>query len=115
MTPPFDVSFEETADASLEACEHFLIDRLEVPIDKAQAISLNLITTATVRLVDHAATYATCRQAAELGINHYRELLIDHYRVVYRLWPETHSASIYLFAHQRQDFKQLLFQYQLLR
>lgn len=55
------------------------------------------------------------RQAAEFGIHHYRELLIDQYRVIYRPWPETGEVSIYLFAHQRQDFKRLLFQYQLMR
>jgi plasmid stabilization system protein ParE len=50
----------------------------------------------------------------ELGISHYRELLIDGYRVIYRDWPEQGKVSVYLFAHQRQDFKQLLFEYQLL-
>lgn len=50
----------------------------------------------------------------ELGISHYRELLIDGYRVVYRIRPEQDQVSVYLFAHQRQDFKQLLFDYQLL-
>nr|WP_299240499.1 type II toxin-antitoxin system RelE/ParE family toxin [uncultured Halomonas sp.] len=114
MSRRFEFNFEETAGASLEVCEHFLIDQLEMSLEDAQAISLHLIDTVTDRLSDHAATYAICRQAAELGTNHYRELLIDRYRVVYRIWPETHSVSIYLFAHQRQDFKQLLFQYQIL-
>ncbi|MGC3873153.1 type II toxin-antitoxin system RelE/ParE family toxin [Halomonas sp. GXIMD04776] len=114
MSRRFEIYFEETAEASLEFCEHFLIDQLAMSLDDAQTISLHLIDTATDRLSDHAATYAICRQAAALGTHHYRELLIDNYRVVYRIWPETHAVSIYLFAHQRQDFKQLLFQYQML-
>ncbi|HET8790619.1 MAG TPA: hypothetical protein VFM75_05370, partial [Modicisalibacter sp.] len=63
---------------------------------------------------ERPSTYGICRLALEMGISHYRELLIDNYRVIYRYWPEDNRASIYLFAHQRQDFKQLLFEYQLL-
>jgi plasmid stabilization system protein ParE len=113
--PSSKVTFEDTALQSLRHCRHFLIDNLEMPLDQAHAYTQGLADEAVARLLDHAATYAICRQAAALGINHYRELLIDHYRVVYRLWPESHGVSIYLFAHQRQDFKELLFHYQLLR
>lgn len=114
MSSPIEVSFEETADASLEACEHFLIDKLEISIDQAQAISLKLISTTLERLSQRPGTYGVCRLAQAMGIGHYRELLIDNYRIVYRFWPDENQASIYLFAHQRQDFKQLLFEYQLL-
>ncbi|MFC2992521.1 MULTISPECIES: type II toxin-antitoxin system RelE/ParE family toxin [Halomonas] len=109
-----DVIIEETADASLESCENFLLDKLELPLDRVEAISLHLITMTIERLSSRPDTYPVCRLALELGISHYRELLIDGYRVIYRLWPEQGKVSIYLFAHQRQDFKQLLFEYQLL-
>ena len=113
--PSSAVAFEDTALQSLRHCRHFLIDNLEMLIDQAHVYTQGLADKAAARLVDHAATYPVCRQTAALGVNHYRELLIDHYRVVYRLWPETQTVSIYLFAHQRQDFKQLLFHYQLFR
>ncbi len=109
-----DVIFEKTAEASLETCENFLLDKLEIPLDKVEAISLDLIATTAERLSIQPATYPACRLALELGISHYRELLIDGYRVIYRLWPELGEVSVYLFAHQRQDVKQLLFEYQLL-
>ncbi|EWG99786.1 type II toxin-antitoxin system RelE/ParE family toxin [Halomonas sp. BC04] len=108
------VTIEETADASLETCENFLLDKLGLPLDRVEAISLNLIATTVERLSTQPHTYPVCRLALELGIGHYRELLIDGYRIVYRLWPEQEQVSVYLFAHQRQDFKQLLFEYQLM-
>ncbi|MBD3898151.1 type II toxin-antitoxin system RelE/ParE family toxin [Halomonas sp. ML-15] len=108
------VTIEETADASLEHCENFLLDELNLPLEQVEATSLRLITTAVERLSTQPHTYPVCRLALELGIGHYRELLIDGYRVIYRHWPEQQQVSIYLFAHQRQDFKQLLFEYQLL-
>ncbi|MGM0534484.1 MAG: type II toxin-antitoxin system RelE/ParE family toxin [Pseudomonadota bacterium] len=109
-----NVIIEATADASLESCENFLLDKLEIPLDRVEAISLHLITTTIEQLSSRPDTYRVCRLALELGISHYRELLIDGYRVIYRLWPEQGEVSVYLFAHQRQDFKQLLFEYQLL-
>lgn len=109
-----EVIIEETADVSLETCENFLLDRLALPLDRVEAISLHLITTTLERLSTRPDTYPVCRLALELGIGHYRELLIDSYRVIYRLWPEQEQVSVYLFAHQRQDFRQLLFEYQLL-
>lgn len=115
MSSSIEVTFEETADASLETCEHFLIDKLGMPIDRAQAISLKLIPATLERLSQRPGTYGVCRLAQEIGIGHYRELLIDSYRIIYRFWPDEQQASVYLFAHQRQDFKQLLFEYQLLR
>ncbi|TFH84984.1 type II toxin-antitoxin system RelE/ParE family toxin [Billgrantia azerbaijanica] len=114
MVSRMDVIIEETADASLETCENFLLDRLELPLDRVEAISLHLIATTVERLSTQPNTYPVCRLALELGISHYRELLIDGYRVIYRFWAEQEQVSIYLFAHQRQDFKQLLFEYQLL-
>lgn len=115
MNSPIEIGFEQTADATLEACEHFLIDKLEMPIDQAQALSLRLLSSTLERLSQGSGTYRICRLALEMGVNHYRELLVDDYRVIYRFWPDANQASIYLFAHQRQDFKQLLFEYQLLR
>ncbi|MCK0745775.1 type II toxin-antitoxin system RelE/ParE family toxin [Chromohalobacter nigrandesensis] len=114
MNAPIEISFEQTADATLEACEHFLIDKLEMPIDQAQALSLRLLSMTSERLSQRPGTYRICRLALEMGVSHYRELLIDDYRIIYRFWPDENQVSIYLFAHQRQDFKQLLFEYQLL-
>nr|WP_298377988.1 type II toxin-antitoxin system RelE/ParE family toxin [uncultured Halomonas sp.] len=115
MTRTSAVTFENTALQSLRNCRYFLVDHLEMPLDKAHTYTQSLADTAVSRLAQRADTYAICRQAAELGTNDYRELPIDNYRVVYRIWPETHDVSIYLFVHQRQDFKQLLFQYQMLK
>lgn len=109
-----NVVMEETADASLETCENFLLDKLGLPLDRVEAISLHLIATTVERLSTQPNTYPVCRLALELGIGHYRELLVDGYRVIYRLWPRQGQVSVYLFAHQRQDFKQLLFEYQLM-
>ncbi|TDO10634.1 MULTISPECIES: hypothetical protein [Halomonas] len=39
-----DIIFEATADASLESCENLLLDKLEIPLDRVEAISLHLIT-----------------------------------------------------------------------
>ncbi|SDL01038.1 ParE toxin of type II toxin-antitoxin system, parDE [Franzmannia pantelleriensis] len=109
-----NVTIEETADASLETCENFLLDELGLPLYRVEDISLHLIATAVERLSTHPNTYPVCRLALELGIGHYRELLVDGYRIIYRLWPEQEQVSVFLFAHQRQDFKHLLFEYQLL-
>ncbi|MBA2778419.1 type II toxin-antitoxin system RelE/ParE family toxin [Billgrantia kenyensis] len=114
MTPPLRVVFETTAELSLESCENFLLDQLQLPLSHAEKISRDLVTTSLERLTTHPHTYPVCRLALELGIGHYRELLIDGYRVIYRFWSEQEQGSVYLFAHQRQDFKQLLFEYQLL-
>ncbi|MGY6566936.1 MAG: type II toxin-antitoxin system RelE/ParE family toxin [Halomonadaceae bacterium] len=114
MTTPLRVVFEATAELSLETCENFLLDKLELPLPRVETISRNLVTTSLERLSTHPHTYPVCCLALELGIGHYRELLIDGYRVIYRFWPEQEQVSVYLFAHQRQDFKQLLFEYQLL-
>ncbi|WP_280550592.1 MULTISPECIES: type II toxin-antitoxin system RelE/ParE family toxin [unclassified Halomonas] len=99
---------------SLRHCRHFLIDQLEWNPAEAHAYTRKLVATAAQRLSERPDTYPVCRLALELGIRHYRELLIDGYRVIYRVWPEQGEVSVYLFAHQRQDFKQLLFEYQLL-
>ncbi|MBZ9557637.1 MULTISPECIES: type II toxin-antitoxin system RelE/ParE family toxin [unclassified Modicisalibacter] len=114
MSTAVVVSFETTAEASLEACEHFLIDQLDMPLEQAQALSLRLLTTTMERLSQRPGTYPVCRLALEMGISHYRELLIDGYRVIYRYRPDENQVAVHLFAHQRQDFKQLLFEYQLL-
>ncbi|HSH48816.1 MAG TPA: type II toxin-antitoxin system RelE/ParE family toxin, partial [Halomonas sp.] len=108
------VSLEDTALESLRHCRQFLIERLEWQPGEAHGHIQQLANTAVQRLAENPATYATCRLALDLGIDRYRELLIDGYRVVYRSWPEQEEVSVYLFAHQRQDFKQLLFEYQLL-
>ncbi|PMR78259.1 type II toxin-antitoxin system RelE/ParE family toxin [Halomonas urumqiensis] len=84
-----------------------------MPLSRVEQISLDLVSTAAERLALRPQTYPVCRLAMELGIGHYQELLIDGYRVIYRHWPEQHEVAIYLFAHQRQDFKALLFEYQL--
>ncbi|PAU76711.1 type II toxin-antitoxin system RelE/ParE family toxin [Halomonas salipaludis] len=114
MTPPLPVTLEDTALHSLRSCRHFLIDHLEWPPVEAHTYSRRLVGTALERLSERPGAYPACRLALELGISHYRELLIDGYRIIYRHWPEQQQVSIYLFAHQRQDFKQLLFEYQLL-
>ncbi|SFU43605.1 type II toxin-antitoxin system RelE/ParE family toxin [Halomonas korlensis] len=114
MTPHWHVVFEETANASLEACENFLLDRLELEVSQVEDIAIGLIATSLERLTQRPETYPASRLALELGISHFRELLIDNYRVIYRYWPEQGQVSVYLFAHQRQNFKQLLFEYQLL-
>jgi plasmid stabilization system protein ParE len=114
VTPSWHVVFEDTATVSLEACENFLLDRLELPVRQVEDIAMGLIATSLERLTQRPEAYPVSRLALELGIDHYRELLIDGYRVIYRDWPEQGKVSLYLFAHQRQDFKQLLFEYQLL-
>ncbi|WP_416137713.1 type II toxin-antitoxin system RelE/ParE family toxin [Halomonas sp. HK25] len=114
MTTPQRVVFETTAELSLASCENFLLDKLELPLSCVEEISRNLVTTSLERLTTRPDTYPVCRLALELGISHYRELLIDGYRIIYRVWSEPPQVSVYLFAHQRQDFKQLLFEYQLL-
>ncbi len=114
MTTLQSVVFETTAELSLATCENFLLDKLELPLPRVETISRHLVTSSIERLATHPQIYPVCRLALELGINHYRELLVDSYRVIYRHWPEQGQVSIYLFSHQRQDFKQLLFEYQLL-
>jgi plasmid stabilization system protein ParE len=114
VTTPHRVVFETTAELSLESCENFLLDQLELSLPRVEKISHDLVTTSLERLTTQPHIYPVCRLALELGISHYRELLIDGYRVIYRVWGEPPQISIYLFAHQRQDFKQLLFEYQLL-
>lgn len=114
MSQPYTVGLEDTALVSLRNCRHFLIDHREwEPID-AHAYTRRLANEAVRRLTERPTAYPVCRLAMALGISHYRELLIDGYRVVYRIRPEQDQVSVYLFAHQRQDFKQLLFDYQLL-
>ncbi|WP_163560590.1 type II toxin-antitoxin system RelE/ParE family toxin [Halomonas sp. NO4] len=108
------IRLEDTALRSLRSCRHFLVDHLEWAPTEAHAYTQRLANAAMQRLSERPFTYPTCRQALELGISHYRELLIDGYRVIYRHWPEQEEVSVYLFCHQRQDFKQLLFEYQLL-
>ncbi|SDL92459.1 hypothetical protein SAMN05661010_02870 [Modicisalibacter muralis] len=109
------VTLEETALQSLRSCRHFLIDHLDMAPAEAHTYTQGLAGIAMSRLTERSETYGICRLAQEMGIGHYQELLIDSYRIVYRFWPDENQASIYLFAHQRQDFKQLLFEYQLLR
>ena len=109
------VTLEDTALQSLRSCRHFLMDRLGMPPAEAHAYTQGLASSAMSRLAERPGAYGVCRLAQEIGIGHYRELLIDSYRVIYRFWPDENQASVYLFAHQRQDFKQLLFEYQLLR
>jgi len=91
-----------------------MLDHLEWAPSEAHSYTQRLANAAIQRLSERAMTYPICRLALELGISHYRELLIDGYRVIYRFWPDQEQVSVYLFAHQRQDFKQLLFEYQLL-
>ncbi|QTF91854.1 type II toxin-antitoxin system RelE/ParE family toxin [Halomonas sp. BM-2019] len=114
MTPPLLVTLEDTALRSLRSCRHFLIDHQEWAPAEAHAYTQRLVGAALQRLAERPGAYPACRLALELGISHYRELLIDGYRVIYRIWNEPPQVSVYLFAHQRQDFKQLLFEYQLL-
>jgi plasmid stabilization system protein ParE len=114
VTPTLPVTLEDTALWSLRSCRHFLIDQLEWAPSEAHAYTQKLVGVALQRLAERPETYPACRLALELGVSHYQELLIDGYRILYRQWPEQRQVSIYLFAHQRQDFKQLLFEYQLL-
>lgn len=108
------VVLEVTALQSLRHCRHFLIDNLKWLPAKAHSHTQRLASVAIERIGENSATFPSCRLALEMGVDCYRELLIDSYRVIYRIWPEQDSVSIYLFAHQRQDVKQLLFEYQLL-
>jgi plasmid stabilization system protein ParE len=114
VTPPLPVTLEDTALRSIRSCRHFLIDHQAWAPAEAHAYTQRLVSATLQRLAERPGTYPACRLALEQGIGHYRELLIDGYRVIYRFWPEQEQVSVYLFAHQRQDFKQLLFEYQLL-
>jgi len=114
VTPPLPVTLEDTALRSLRSCRHFLIDHKQWAPAEAHAYTQRLVAGALQRLSEQPGIYPTCRLALELGISQYHELLIEGYRVIYRYWLEQGQVSIYLFCHQRQDFKQLLFEYQLL-
>lgn len=114
MSQSSTVTLEDTALQSLRSCRYFLIESMDMTPSAAHAYTQGLASTAMSRVTKRPGTYNLCRLALELGVSDYRELLIDNYRVIYRYWPEDSRVSVYLFAHQRQDFKQLLFEYQLL-
>lgn len=115
MSQASAVTLEDTALQSLRSCRHFLIDHMDMPPAQAHAYTQGLADSAMKRTRERPGTYRICRTALEMGVDLYRELLVDDYRVIYRFWPDQNQVSVYLFAHQRQDFKQLLFEYQLLR
>ncbi|PMW01569.1 hypothetical protein C1X52_32670, partial [Pseudomonas sp. FW306-2-1A-C05A] len=82
----------------LRSCRHFLIVRLDMAPAEAHAYTQGLASSVMSRLAERPGTYGVCRLAQEMGVSHYRGLLIDSYRIIYRFWPDEHQASVYLFA-----------------
>ncbi|MFN2332790.1 MAG: hypothetical protein ABR580_13430, partial [Halomonas sp.] len=80
MSQGVTVVLEDTALVSLRHCRFFLRDHLEWNPAEAHAYSQKLAVAAMRRLTERPNAYPVCRLAIELGINHYRELLIDGYR-----------------------------------
>lgn len=113
MSKTIKVSYATTAEESLVSQLHHLAPYHGTQL--AQAKLVELIKSAEKRLKHHPMAAPICQQAALLGINHYRELHLEDYRILYQYDKAAELVVVALILRQRQSIEEQLINYCLMR
>lgn len=113
MSKTIKVRYATTAEESLISQLHHLMSYHGVEL--AQSKLVELIQSAEKRLKTHPLSAPTCQQAALLGINHYQELHLEEYRILYQYIESEELIVVALVLRQRQSIEEQLINYCLMR
>lgn len=112
MTKKYDLRYTPPAKQSLEDLTDSFLSYFRMDGDAAEEKVRGLVKTIRQKLSQNPYLYRACDEAVELGLDKYRQLLFDGYRVLYEVQEgDAPLVAIHLVVKQRQSLKDQLIRY----
>ena len=112
MTKKYDIRYTPPAKQSLEDLTDSFLSYLKMDGDAAEAKVRGLIKAIRQKLAPNPYLYRACDEAIDFGLDKYRQLLFDGYRILYEVQEgDAPFVAIHLVIKQRQSVRAQLIRY----
>lgn len=112
MTKKYNIRYTPPAKQSLEDLTDSFLSYSKMDGVAAEAKVRGLVKTIGLKLSENPYLYRACDEAIDLGLDKYRQLLFEGYRVLYEVEEgETPLVAIHLVIKQRQSLREQLMRY----
>lgn len=112
MTKNYSIRYTPPAQQSLEDLMDSFQSYRKMDADAALEKTRALLAAIREKLSPNPQMYRRCEEAENLGLDSYRQLLIDGYRVLYEIQEGPDPlVAIHLVIHQRQSIQDQLIRY----
>ncbi|MCK7459060.1 hypothetical protein [Idiomarina aminovorans] len=104
----YDVHFTELSYKTLATLTRYM----EAFLGEKEAIRLGhqLLDFATNKFGDNPLQFPISHELETLGITDYRVVLVDNYKLLFRLNEEDRTSYVMAFLRQKQNIQELLYQ-----
>ncbi|MGY4491566.1 type II toxin-antitoxin system RelE/ParE family toxin [Pseudomonas sp. TE3610] len=113
--PRYTVILANSAEESIADQIEYLAGTLHHSIDSAYSAVLAVVDKVHANLAFFPAAAPVSPEASEIGVTHYRRLLIDGFRIFYEIDEQLAQVHVLLMLKCKQDVKDALIRYCLIR